>query len=254
MPLLPEDDAFLRELERQGFIERATFRGTSLNTNKRKCGVVRLYNHTAYQLWLLLDYLQRNNVRLETIHSYVNPDGSDNGLYTAWQTVRAYPNENVNIVDLIETIRSQIERGGDGDSTLVDSIVHALGLPYGLNRFSNVVMEQLKKAVLRPDEIAALKQVLIDSMRCYVCKAPIGSGELLVGNSSGASFNIRCFKCGSSETATCPVCGLKHSLGAAVRTRLIKTFTCPTCKGNGQQANIDPNQINAGTGINLRDI
>jgi len=248
-----EETAALRELERQGFVSRVvdpannsyTF-VTNTARNERKRVMIRMYRQTASQLLVLLDYLERSGFDIKNYHNYA-VSSSDTTVRDATHLISSQTAENLSTTELKESLKQQLENGDDSDVTLIDTIVSVLGLAYISNRLSSAVLERLKSAVMRPDEVVALRHALQDSVKCNVCNKDLSAGELVVGAGSGDKYSLRCLKCGIPEKGTCPNCDRKTGLSGAVKSRLIKMFMCTDCKSNPAATGRDPNTLSGGT-------
>lgn len=98
--------------------------------------------------------------------------------------------------DLSTQINQQANSRGH-ESDLIETFVKILKTPRGLNILSGKTLDQLRKAILLPDELAGLKQRLQkEELHCGSCGSLLHRGEMLtLGVESGGGVIVSCGTC-----------------------------------------------------------
>lgn len=109
------------------------------------------------------------------------------------------------IEELTEQVASTDSSGGD--RPILNAIVEFLGLPWTGNRVGSDTLDALRKAVLRPSEIANFSKVSKEAFVCTGCSHKFNNRELGVFE-RGPNNNIvvRCINCASPQVASCSHC------------------------------------------------
>lgn len=119
------------------------------------------------------------------------------------------------------------------DLDLIDTIVSLLNLPYGTNQISHQTIDNLRKAILNPEELAALKKDLAkQEMHCSNCQRLFGNGEMLTSAiGQGGRIYLYCAACKVPEFRTCDHCttGGRVNLSNQVLRAIRKASVCPAC-------------------------
>lgn len=136
--------------------------------------------------------------------------------------------------DAIESLQKSLEASnhsnGQGDGDLIDLIVNTLQLPHARSALSGKVLEQLKKAILLPDERAKLTEMIeAREMSCMSCGRPLHSGEMVTYGRPGEFY---CQICEIPRHVACSKC--KEGC-VPVPDKIYKAYgkarTCDTCAG-----------------------
>lgn len=143
--------------------------------------------------------------------------------------------------ELLSNIHEQLAAtsgSAKGDTTLVDTIVEILGLPYGGARLSGETMTALRKAILRPSEIAQFRKLAQNSFACDQCGHSFTNSEVcVVRRETDHHVRVRCIRCEVPTYAVCKACGGSANISEAAQLALTSgaLVTC-SCKGKGKKA------------------
>jgi hypothetical protein len=114
---------------------------------------------------------------------------------------------NINVNKLIEEIADQLNSTNPNeDATIIDSIVRILRLPLSDNILAGRTLDQLRKAILLPEEVRGLTDRLNDiELSCASCGAKLIQGEMVVLRKKYTAKNncIMCLRCSTPTTVGC---------------------------------------------------
>lgn len=122
-----------------------------------------------------------------------------------------------NMTDLIDVIgaqiNAQVNQDRPSDKDLIDTIVRLLQLPFARNRFNGETLNNLKTALLLPDEAAGLKEKLQRQEWYCTCGHKFESGEMGTIVSDHRTTVMVCANCTFPTRIACG--NGKHSLGVS---------------------------------------
>ena len=112
------------------------------------------------------------------------------------------------IDEVIESLRKSLEASSHqdytGDADLIDLIVNTLQLPHAKATLSGKLLEQLKKAILLPDERAKLTEMVeAKELACEGCGRQLQRGEMMMYAGYGTFF---CHNCEIPNVVACHKC------------------------------------------------
>ena len=143
--------------------------------------------------------------------------------------------ESLNLDEVINDLVDQLgtsKSSNAGDPSLIDTIVDVLQLPMGTNRLSSESLQALRRAVLRPSEVANFQKASRDHFACSACGHKFVAGELGTVFKNGDETSIRCARCADPVFGICPSCRESapvNSTGTlALRSGKFVTCTCKT--------------------------
>src|SRR6267154_1208203 len=136
--------------------------------------------------------------------------------------------------ELSTQINQKVNSRGDHDGDLIDTMVKILKSPRGLNILSGKNLDQLRKAILLPEELAGLKTKLSkNELSCGSCGRELKSGDMLTmtRDMSGVAV-ISCTICSIPRFIPCPnKCENHIELSPSLRKSIQRTTEtkCQTC-------------------------
>ena len=139
-----------------------------------------------------------------------------------------------NLNMLIALLTEQISKADNpnSDHSVIDEILRILQSPYGRNQFSGETIKLLRRAVLMPDEIVALRAQLEKvEGKCAGCGREFRSGEVTTYVAQEGNRNLErvffCLACHPPDYVRCQKCGDFHGLSRSLRENLRKSPKCP---------------------------
>lgn len=109
------------------------------------------------------------------------------------------------IQQLVEGLTDESDAG---DVKLINEIVELLQLPFTGNRLSSDTLDALRRAVLRPSELAAFQKASREGFTCTTCKHTFQSRELgVLERGPNNNIMMRCLRCSNPQYSTCRSCG-----------------------------------------------
>lgn len=136
--------------------------------------------------------------------------------------------------DLTNDVEQQLisQTRNNGSSDLIDIIVDILRSPYAMNTITPKVVKSLRKAILTPDELGALKTIVKErEMTCHQCQHKFVSGEAVVFTDDGDFVKLSCMNCMRPELMAC-LCG-KH---LTIPARILKSIAREKCNHTESEA------------------
>jgi uncharacterized CHY-type Zn-finger protein len=228
----------------------------------------------ALQLMMTLMYLKDSQVKFENIYTTVADRWSGRGVEGHSDAAvalvkdirenygfRGLATENNEMLDqLVEQLSADTN-----DVDLIDTIVRILGLPYVANSISEKTLTSLKKAILLPAELIALKNQLKEQeLFCGNCHRALTNGEMVTFNKGGYGnkdlVNFWCVNCKTPDYVACPNCK-EHVIDVPVGVTkgLRKRHQCESCVGGVNEVPAQPAaepvlRVRAGAAANIRNI
>lgn len=150
------------------------------------------------------------------------------------------------ISDLVEQIAQDGQSPGDGD--LIDRIVEGLQLPYARNAFSRNRLQELRMALLLPEEMAKVNTRLRQrEMTCLSCQHVFAGNEMATIILEGPDVGLYCTRCAKPQFVACDRCERAH---VGLNKRLANALTQPwDCGGHEGKSVEEPPQIEGGRNL-----
>lgn len=159
-----------------------------------------------------------------------------------YNLIRNQTAPNYSFTNLIEYIEQAINEqeimpGSEKTGMLVDMIADILQGAFGRNGLAGNTLEALRKAVLRPEELVALKDAMLKhELACNRCGAAFTNTQLVIymsGNGEDRQLKqpyMLCSRCAAPTAASCANCGKAVLLSKKDSTFLRKVL-CPAHDG-----------------------
>ncbi len=215
--------------------------------------MLRFYKDFVAKLLFGLLYLKDRGVTPAQLSAYVRdrsneypdimPSGKIEDLaYFAQDAGEALSTEEMakQIVDQLDQKRNDID--------LIDTIVNTLGLPYFGNAMDATALENLRKAILLPDELTGLKTKLSNiELHCGSCMRRFIAGEMVtIGINASKLPIIYCILCSPPKYIACSVCNdHQASVPLSVAKGIAKKGMCIHCE-DAKAKGITKNEANIG--------
>lgn len=139
--------------------------------------------------------------------------------------------------DLLKRLAAERNKSSsEGD--LLDTLAAILQMPYPRNHFGPKTLQQLKTALLRPDELTGVNKVKLQELACAGCAHVFQSGEMVtIQVEPGQQAILQCRNCQHPESVVCTHCLNTAPLGKKVFSVLNKAvFDC----GEHQEGQVEP--------------
>ena len=141
------------------------------------------------------------------------------------------------IIEIIETLTESLNQthGKHHDSDLIEQIVKVLQLPFAGNTLSGKTLDQLRKALLLPDEYAGLVDRLNRrELSCAACKRTLQDGEMVSISADRGTNLVVCGICRSPEYIRCSGCHeTLIEVQPKMKNALAKSGVCVNCASGG---------------------
>ena len=139
------------------------------------------------------------------------------------------------INQICEQVRGAAFNGTDTDVDFIDTIVQILQLQFGKNTISGKGMERLRKAILLPAELAALKLHLRDQvLSCAACGVELRGNSLVVlHKDNDAGPELMCLECSFAKHGSNITCRVCHENGVQLTKKgigFLLSLMCGGCK------------------------
>ena len=220
--------------------------------------MIRLYRQMALQLMMTLMYLKDSQIKFENVYSTVmdrwvgrDVEGHSDAAVSLVRDIRENYGFRATSTDYNEMLDQLVEQLSvdTNDVDLIDTIVRILGLPFAANYVSDKTLTSLKKAILLPAELVALKNSLKDQeLHCGNCHKELVSGEMVTFSKGGFgnkdTVNLWCVNCKTPDYVTCPNCK-EHvvDVPVGVTKGLRKRHQCQVCAGEIPVVNEVPEPV-----------
>lgn len=170
--------------------------------------MVRLYAKEAKFLTLVLSYFRDSmGLRPQDIIDHYRNSGDKRlkGFASVLYGMAGEIDRNSVTNDgMIETLVQQIyEKDPQHDGDLIELIVGVLGLEYTRNRLPSGAIEDLRKAILLPDELRKLKEKLQEKELKCACGHRFQDGELTTLSINREGVFIACARCRLPQYVVC---------------------------------------------------
>ena len=179
--------------------------------------MVRLYDNQAQLLALLLAYVRLSlELNSSNIVRYFANQPKRMRESGDWKVLCALaerldpPDSN----ELLNNLLEQLTKTPNHDADLVEVIVETLGLEYSRNRFASGSVEELRKAILLPDELRKVKESLAKKELQCSCGHRYQDGELTTLSVNRESVFISCARCRLPHYVVCSKKGDCNDLAA----------------------------------------
>ena len=234
--------------------------------------MIRLYRQMALQLMMTLMYLKDSQIKFENVYTTVidrwvgrDVEGHSDAAVSLVRDIRENYGFRATSTDYNEMLDQLVEQLSvdTNDVDLIDTIVRILGLPFAANYVSDKTLTSLKKAILLPAELVALKNSLKDQeLHCGNCHKELVSGEMVTFSKGGFgnkdTVNLWCVNCKTPDYVTCPNCK-EHvvDVPVGVTKGLRKRHQCQVCAGETPVVNEVPQpvlRVRAGAGAAINRI
>ena len=228
--------------------------------------MIRVYKDTAKFMFLCWMWMREQGADVGSLNQYFRNGARkprDRNEGDRAQAFRNQLNESgfgyeANLSDMIQEMGEQIAKADspNADASIIDEIVRILRLPYARNNINADHLKLLKRAILMPDEVAALNASLNDiEGRCTACNRVFSSGEMVTYQKDeqrrgDTTPSIYCTICVPPDFARCGECGETHpstkNLRAILRgskTKCSKLEEENRLQREAQQGAREPNDV-----------
>lgn len=208
--------------------------------------MIRLFSHHAkFLLLLLIMWKQLDTNRsgaaqrtlIEQVGLWVNANPTNPlAIWVSdfdWDTAieRADIDEQVDV--LIAGLDDNVFTNSKGDVSIISTIIEILGLPWTTNRLAGETLTALRRAILRPAEIASFLKLAKESFQCGRCGHKfVGDEAAVVQRGPDHELVVFCIRCLHPSHGACSICGESapiNSIGIAALTTT--KFVACSCKG-----------------------
>jgi hypothetical protein len=204
--------------------------------------MIRQYRIFMARVFMALLYIRhRSGVSLKDIMNYTTGLAGSGGrnkiLKCNEQLLRSEPGlASASLDQMLEELAEQLsgssgsseDRASDGD--LIDQLVFILGLPFIRNVLSADVIQDLRRALLIPAEMAPLVERLkTREWSCFRCQHIFVYGEMITIGGDGHEIVLICSRCQRPKLMSCDHCVRQARFSA----KFVKTLgTLVDCGGH----------------------
>lgn len=154
---------------------------------------------------------QTNNELIRSISDWINANPDHPAATWAssfdWQSAIDDAEVDEQIDTLVEGLSAD-PLNAKGDMSIIATIIEVLGLPWTGNRLGQEAIPALRKAILRPSEIANFQKIVKESFQCIGCGHKfVGNEAAVMQRGSNNEIRISCIRCVLPSYGACSSCG-----------------------------------------------
>jgi hypothetical protein len=152
--------------------------------------------------------------------------------------------DRADVDEQIETLLEGLSNdptNSKGDVSIISTIIEILGLPWTGNRLGSEAIAALRKAILRPSEVANFQKVAKESFQCTSCGHKfVGNEAAIVQRGAQNELRINCIRCQLPTYGACGTCGESAQItaigAAALATTKFVSCDCGSSKGRKKES------------------